>query len=92
MPNHEKVFCFCGVEKGWGPKPTPEKRTMASASAICDAAYRAVCKHEEADLAGVQRIVQAPIELTEMALELLVACGQIATTGGPHSKKYINLR
>lgn len=57
---------------------------MRSASAICDSAYRAVCKHDEADLAGVQRLVEAPVELVEMALELLVACGEIATTGGKH--------
>lgn len=54
-----------------------------SASAICDAALRVVNSSGSAgaEMDEVRQHIKAPAVLTQMALDLLLACGQIATSG-----------
>jgi len=54
-----------------------------TASAICDAALRVVNSNGSGgvEMDAVKQQIKAPAVLTQMALDLLLACGQIATSG-----------
>jgi hypothetical protein len=64
---------------------------MTSSRAICEAALRAVNWQETCTLSRVADIVKAPRPLVAMALDMLVACHEIAITGHGDDKLYMRL-